>query len=149
MKNYSVYIMVQPGTRIDGYNDGMYCKIGFSDNPSKRIAQVDTQVNSVFLVSEYEFRRDNQNEEQARKYIMESEKMLHKLLRHYHVKKEWFYLDINKLIMLDNLIVNFFDVTPHYHNKEFLQPKTFANRKEELASYIIDFNIKYYFKEYE
>jgi hypothetical protein len=146
MKNYSIYIMAQPGTTIDGYHDGMYCKVGFSDNPSKRIIQVDTQVKSVFLVAEYEFRKNSESEEKSRDYIMQSEKMLHKLLQHYHVKKEWFYLGKKHIILLDDLIVNFFDVTPHYHDKDFLKPKEFKNIKEKIESCIIDFSKKYYFK---
>jgi hypothetical protein len=135
MKNYSVYIMVQPNTRIEGYNNGMYCKIGFSENPEKRLIQVDTQVKSVYLVSEYEFiSKDN-----PREYIMLLEKLLHKICKHYHVKKEWFYLDLNKIRILDELIVNFFDVKPYYHNKQFIN----CDLDENIE---IDLSLEYYFK---
>ena len=103
---------------IEQNDDYDYVKIGYSNEPEKRFIQLDVGANPLYLISEYEGK--------TRGYIKNLESKLHGLLKEFRYRNEWFKLNKDQLIALDDFIVNFCEVKPHYYNKEFFI-KTFQD----------------------
>lgn len=103
----NIYIIIDPQPY-----DYDYVKIGFSNEPERRLTELSVGANPCFLIAIYEGK--------TRTYIKDLEKKLHNMFRICKHRNEWFKMDKDQLITVDEYIVNFCDVRPHYYNKEYL-----------------------------
>lgn len=78
----------------------LYLKIGISNNVDLRFIQLDTgPIKRYKILSTYQFKN--------RKIALENEFFLHKLLKEFNTRGEWFLINKNQLKIIDDLIVEF------------------------------------------
>jgi hypothetical protein len=118
-------------------NEFSYVKIGYSNNPENRFVQLNTGPNTYYLISEYEG--------ETRAYVKNIEQKLHSFLKGFRYRGEWFKLNQEQLIALDNFIVNFCDLRCHYHQKHFFVYSTDIEEMLKNSKVIYDENHKSFF----
>ncbi len=77
----------------------VYYKIGISSNPRQRLDQLNNHPKEINLISFYEYK--------TKLEALRIEKLLHKFLDEKRVRREWFLLQDNELILIDSMIRTF------------------------------------------